>query len=136
METNEMSNQPINEQTKESKVKEEYHLIHLAPSLHNDTAKIAKILYQSYKDEYCYPYGYFIQETGLSDEFVKTFIQALKKMGIVKTYKGLMDDDGRFVGSGFGVPSLEANNLLELALYRHKYCEYSFEDKMPESEQL
>ena len=119
-----------------NKTTEEYHLIHLTPCLTKDTAKIAELLYRSYQNDYCYPYSYFIDETNLSSEVVKTFIQALKKFGIVKTYRGLMDDDGQVAESGFGVPSLEANNLLELALYRHKQGEYSFEDKIPESEQL
>ena len=106
-------------------------LLHIVPTLNDKTAPVAKKLYESYKLDYCYPYSHFIDGEDITPQECKDFIQALKKLGIVKAYKGLRDDDGKAAGSGFGVVSNAANNLLELALYRYMYMTTSLEQLTP-----
>ena len=53
-------------------------------------------------DEYCYGYDY-ICEDGMSRADAKKAIDNLRSMGVVKFYRGLMNDDGEVCGSGFNV---------------------------------
>ncbi len=121
--------------------KEEVKLIHFVPHLNEQTVQIAESLFSSYRAEDCHNYRTLDQDTDddVTPEIIKDFIQAMKKLGLVRTYKGLMTDDGEVAGSGFAIPSQEACNLIELAIYRHNYNDrpmWKQEDFVPKKIQV
>ena len=68
-------------------------------------------------DEYCYGYDY-ICEDGMSRDDAKKAIDNLRSMGVVKFYRGLMNDDGEVCGSGFNVSD---RVRAEALLYRYHF---------------
>lgn len=101
-------------------------LIPVVIGLTEKTAQIAELLYLAHKAEYCYPYAHFVDNSDATLDEVREFMQTLKKLGLVKTYRGLMTDDGEVAGSGFAIPSDPAAKLIELALYRYNYNDRPF----------
>lgn len=96
-------------------------LIKVVPNVTEDTYEIFESLWWAYKLETCPNYAHLKIDTGKNKEDIKKLLDVLKKMGFVKTYRGLMTEEGEVAGSGFSLTSLEAFYLVELALYRYNY---------------
>lgn len=52
-------------------------------------------------EEMGYMYKYFEEKTGATREEIKSIMDELRRIGYVRHAKGLMDEEGFIVGSGF-----------------------------------
>ncbi|MFE7720111.1 hypothetical protein ACFU44_13840 [Nocardia rhizosphaerihabitans] len=96
-------------------------LIKVVPGLNEETYQLVERLWWSYKYETCPNYGHLEAETDLSRDVLNKHLDTFKKLGFVKTVRGLMTEDGEVAGSGFSLTSQDAFHLIELAMYRYNY---------------
>ncbi|KKT30379.1 MAG: hypothetical protein UW18_C0017G0004 [Microgenomates group bacterium GW2011_GWF1_44_10] len=54
-------------------------------------------------EDISFGYGVLEQETGATRAELKLIVERLKKLDMIKPVKGLMNDDGEVVGSGWGL---------------------------------
>ena len=63
-----------------------------------------KVIETFLEDTTCsFGYGYLEQATGATRAELKPIIERLKKLDMIKPEKGLMDEDGEVIGSGWGL---------------------------------
>lgn len=97
--------------------KDSYTEIYPLPSYYSPTDDEVKIIEAlGTDDEYCYNYDYITSETGLDRAAAKKAVDNLRKLGVVKFWRGLMNDDGEVQGAGFNV---DDRLRAEALLYRH-----------------
>jgi hypothetical protein len=101
-------------------------LVGVVPNITEDSYELFKALWWAYRNEVCPNYSSLERDTGKTKEELKKMLEPLKKLGFVKTYNGLMTEDGEVAGSGFGITSQQALHLIELALYRYNYNDKPF----------
>jgi len=58
-------------------------------------------------DASCMNFNHLSTRTGLSRDEVAEACRSLRKRGIAECYTGLVDDDGIFYGSGYGLSAAE-----------------------------
>lgn len=103
-------------------------LITVVPNLTEQTYELVEALWFSYKSETCHNYVSLSQQmdSAPDKQTLMKLLEPFKKLGMVKTVHGLMTDEGEVAGSGFCVNGVQANYLLELAMYRYNYNDQPF----------
>jgi hypothetical protein len=99
----------------------EVELVHCVPNLTEDNYDLIETMWSAYNHDYCPNYASLEQDTGKTKKELKQLLEPFKKLGFIKSVKGLMTEDGEVAGSGFWVNGLQANQLLELAMFRYNY---------------
>lgn len=65
--------------------------------------KVIEALWYADSRDSCLAYKHLEEETGLERKELEQIIKVLKAWNYVKTYTGLMTDEGEVAGSGFGI---------------------------------
>lgn len=83
-----------------------------AAKINANERKVLKVLVDYAGDFGCFPFRPLMQRTRLTRAEVRRACRSLKKKGLAEFARGLCNDDGDFVGAGYGATRLGAEQIL------------------------